>query len=282
MTGVLGHAITLSCPQLNIEDVASGTRLSFKEWFRGPVSSTEAMVARMMTIGIHVEENSTAVSRVFISSMDGNLTIQNLTLEDAGLYTCSFTGSDVQTIQLNVIIGMFEWSVYRYKYQCFSTGAILADRKDTFLRNVELLCSYYISFAMINSLHISAKVVSSVLGHAITLSCPVTSSGNATPRPIKEWFRGLVPHASASVARLLTNRDPMEYNHTVAEKMRFSSLDGDLIIENLTLEDMGFYTCHFTGSKAQTIQLYVEGMFDWFLKDMSYSSKISKRNQNKI
>ena len=75
------------------------------------------MVARVMTMGINVEENSTAIAKMFISSMDGDLTIQNVRPEDAGFYTCSFTGSDAQTIQLNVIIGMFEWRVFRYKYE---------------------------------------------------------------------------------------------------------------------------------------------------------------------
>ena len=80
----------------------------------------------MMTKGLNVEENSTAVARMFISSMDGNLTILNLKQEDAGFYTCSFTGSNAQNIQLNVIIGMFEWSVYRYRFEII---AMIGDKR---------------------------------------------------------------------------------------------------------------------------------------------------------
>ena len=114
VTGVLGHAITLSCPRLNNDGVTNG-RQSYKEWFRGPLYDTEGMVAKVTIRGLRVEENSTADARMWISSRDGDLMIQNLMQEDAGLYTCRFTGSEAQTIQLNAVTGMFNWSVYRYK-----------------------------------------------------------------------------------------------------------------------------------------------------------------------
>ena len=60
----------------------------------------------------------------------------------------------------------------------------------------------------------------------------------------------------------MTKKGLMEYNNTADEKMLISSMEGDLIISDLTLEDMGFYTCRFTGSKEQTIHLYVSGVFD--------------------
>ena len=67
----------------------------------------------MLNMGSQVMENATAVAKIWISSIDGKLTIQNLRLDDVGIYTCSFTGSDSQSIQLNVATGMFH--VYEYK-----------------------------------------------------------------------------------------------------------------------------------------------------------------------
>ena len=109
---MLGHDITLSCPLLNNDVVTSVAELSFKDWYRGPVPSPEAMVARMTTMGRRAFENFTTISRMWINSKNGDLIIQNLKLDDADFYTCSSTGSEAQTIQLNVIVGMFEWPVY--------------------------------------------------------------------------------------------------------------------------------------------------------------------------
>ena len=113
VTGVLGHAITLSCPRIHNDTVTSGATLSFKDWYRGPVPSPKAMVARMMNTGSHAVENFTAVSRMWINSMDGDLTIQKLRLDDAGFYTCSSTGSEAQTIELKAIAGMFNCPIYK-------------------------------------------------------------------------------------------------------------------------------------------------------------------------
>ena len=94
VTGVLGHAITLSCPELNNDDAVTSVRQSHKVWYRGPVYDTDGIVARVTIRGLHVEDNSTADTRMWINSMDGDLMIRNLRQEDAGFYTCSFTGSD--------------------------------------------------------------------------------------------------------------------------------------------------------------------------------------------
>ena len=113
VTGVLGQAITLSCPRLNNDTVISGVRILVKAWFRGPASNPTSTVARLVTKGDFVQNNfkADADERMWIDSKDGDLIIQNLTLWDSGYYTCSFTGSEAQTIQLNVITGMFYWPV---------------------------------------------------------------------------------------------------------------------------------------------------------------------------
>ena len=108
------------------------------------------------------------------------------------------------------------------------------------------------------------EAVPSGLGHAITLSCPKVSSSSDSPRSINEWFRGPVPQPKATVAKLVTNGNNVEYNYTVDEKMRISVRGGDLTINNLTREDMGFYTCRITGSKQQTFQLFDRGVFHGF------------------
>ena len=128
--------------------------------------------------------------------------------------------------------------------------------------------THYILLLMINFRNISAKVVQSVLGHAITLSCPVTSSISDSPRSVKQWFRGIVFNPGVTVARLVNTGDLVEYNYAVDDNMWIASMDGDLLIANLSLEDMGFYTCHFTGSKEQTVQLYAKGVFSSSLEDI--------------
>ena len=124
------------------------------------------------------------------------------------------------------------------------------------------MCNYY-SFCQhpIIYLTVSAEAVPSILGHTITLSCPISSPSSDVPRSIKEWFRGPFFQPKATVAKLVTKGDDVEYNHTLDKKMGIDLLDGDLIITNLTLEDMGFYTCRFTGSKEHTFELYVRGLF---------------------
>ena len=107
MAGVLGYAITLRCPALHHYAVINNITTSVIKWFRGPISDPKSTVARLVTKGVHVEKNFTADTRMWISSMDGDLIIHNLMLEDAGFYNCSFTGSNPRTVQLNVVTGIY-------------------------------------------------------------------------------------------------------------------------------------------------------------------------------
>ena len=105
MTGVVGRAVTLSCPDLSSDTIISGDMVAIKEWFRGSNSNPEAKVAKLMTRGGQVKHKYTIDERTGIDTMDGDLIIQNVTLEDAGLYTCYLSGSKAQNIQLNVVLG---------------------------------------------------------------------------------------------------------------------------------------------------------------------------------
>ena len=116
-----------------------------------------------------------------------------------------------------------------------------------------------------------------ILGRDYSLSCPVNLSSSEGTRLNMVWFRGLDSNPAAMLARLVTSGDDVEYNYTAVEKILINSLSGDLIIQNLTLEDVGFYTCHFTGSKAQTIQTYASGVFYWaFFRYSIYYKNNSK------
>ena len=110
---------------------------------------------------------------------------------------------------------------------------------------------------------VSALKVPVILGRDNSLSCSINFSSSESTRLIMEWFRRLDSNPAALLARLVTRGADVEYSYTSVEKILINSFSGDLTIQNLTLEDVGFYTCHFTGSDSQTIQLYVRGVFYW-------------------
>ena len=88
-------------------------------------------------------------------------------------------------------------------------------------------------------------VVTGVVGHVITLSCPPFNNGTAIRGDIisvKERFRGPAYNPKSTVARLVIKRDSVvnDFKADADEKMRIDSKDGDLIIQNLTLGVRGF------------------------------------------
>ena len=109
--GILGHPITLRCPAVSTSSNAS---LSNKAWFRGTVPNSGATMARLVTKGFDVEFNhSYHHEKMWISSLDGDLTIRNLKPEDTGFYTCHFAGVESHTIHLSVT-GVFIWFISRW------------------------------------------------------------------------------------------------------------------------------------------------------------------------
>ena len=126
---------------------------------------------------------------------------------------------------------------------------------------------------------VSAEIVPVTMGHDNTLRCPFGSSRNVTDRSVKVWFHGVVSNTEALVARLVTSGVHVEYNYAANERIWIDSRSGDLTLQNLTIEDMGFYTCHFTGWKEQTIQLYTGGMFIWLFCDIVWVRIILVQNK---
>ena len=52
-----------------------------------------------------------------------------------------------------------------------------------------------------------------------------------------------------------------EYSNTADDRMSISAPDGDLTIYNITVKDIGFYTCRFTGARDEIIRLSHDGAF---------------------
>ena len=65
-------------------------------------NNKEKGIAKLVMMNFVVEYNDTTLGGAWISSLDGDLTIQNLRLVDAGVYKCRFTGSSDKLINLVV------------------------------------------------------------------------------------------------------------------------------------------------------------------------------------
>ena len=76
------------------------------------------------------------------------------------------------------------------------------------------------------------------------------------------WFRGHGATLGAAIAKLVIHNSMTEYSDTVDDRMSMSEPDGDLTIYNITVKDIGFYTCRFTGSRDEIIRLSHNGAFD--------------------
>ena len=80
-----------------------------KMWYTGRHPADHELVAKMIMHKLDMMYNQTFGARSgdmgFISA-DGDLSIRNLRFEDAGFYTCHFTGFEYKIIELSVK-GMF-------------------------------------------------------------------------------------------------------------------------------------------------------------------------------
>ena len=108
-----------------------------------------------------------------------------------------------------------------------------------------------------------------VLGRTNTLWCSAgsddgTGSTSDTTRSIKEWFYSQTPQSVAMVAKLVSKEGQVEYYCAADERVRIGSLAGELIIQNLTLEVLGSYTCIFTGLETRIFELCIRGRSNWF------------------
>ena len=114
--GVRGSHVTLTCPA--DADEENYTKVS-KEWFKFINHGNQRKLAKLVIIyrkekKASIIYNTTFGDRpeaIWISATDGALTIRHLTLKDAGLYKCRFTGSGDKTIQL-VVQGMIIQFLY--------------------------------------------------------------------------------------------------------------------------------------------------------------------------
>ena len=96
MTGVRGKSVTLRCP---IDSSDDNMMRRIKDWFK---EDTRESIARLITRNSNIRHTVTSSEDMLISYPEGDLTIQNLRHEDAGVYICHFTGSVQKKIRLLV------------------------------------------------------------------------------------------------------------------------------------------------------------------------------------
>ena len=99
MVGEIGHHIIMSCPvQPSYQNLSYP--LGMVQWHKGYF--TPKLVARAAILKPNVVLNATYGESSQDLSIDasGDLTIWNLKLDDAGLYTCSVTPNPNRVIQL--------------------------------------------------------------------------------------------------------------------------------------------------------------------------------------
>ena len=105
------------------------------------------------------------------------------------------------------------------------------------------------------------------LKDSVTLRCPVEATWDNKGLNRKLWYRGNDTSDHKMVAEMILHNSNVITNCTYGERseyMWFSTIDGDLNIRNLSFEDAGLYTCHFSRYKHETIQLSVKGAFLFF------------------
>ena len=126
--GVRGGHVTLRCP---VDTPGEIFIFSTKRWFKviAPNNDTGSDKLKLVCLTekqghSRVPQNKTCGVDILISSTEGDLTIRHLTLKDAGLYKCQFTGSSDKYIHL-IVQGML------FYHNQFLNQEIIADDTDS-------------------------------------------------------------------------------------------------------------------------------------------------------
>ena len=112
--GALMKSVTLHCP---VETIGSQESVQRKAWYKGRDPAELKMVGNMIMHDLAVKNEQTYGDRsddMGFTSIDGDLIIRNLRFDDAGFYTCHFTGFAPKIIELSVK-GIFFFFLFKVK-----------------------------------------------------------------------------------------------------------------------------------------------------------------------
>ena len=134
MTGVRGNSVTLRCP---IDPSDDNMLWRSKDWFKVGIRES---IARLITRNSSIRHIVTSSEDMLISYPDGDLTIQNLRHEDAGVYICRFTGSRHKKIRLLVTGRLIFFYLY-YNRTFWQMYAIVVTYRYQWLPNISIIFS---------------------------------------------------------------------------------------------------------------------------------------------